>query len=1126
MGRQIGIIIALLAAAAVAVWLFTGGERESPAPEEEPTALEESLIPEPTPESEESPTHLSYPVPSQATAEEATVSQPSVASAPQSASETDEEPPPERHTRVWGMVTDEDDQPVAEAVVTAIDSYHGLGTALAATQTNFEGIYEFLDIHRLTPGQGNEIEIAVFAEAPGYSMGVGDDELERDETEVRIDVELPPGGPGIDGLVRWENGEPVAFAEIFGFVSQTETLSRAVADAQGQFHLRGLPMEEFGALVRPPGGLWHIVEEEIDPNEGPVELVLTPDIGVITGQVVGAISRTPHPGSVVFLGDQFNGMRSRSATADSEGRFRFEGLPLCRWFVHSGEGMGEGADVAHLTSEHPEQEVTVRFPESFTVVGTVVDQETDEPVPDLGLTVRSSPNGDETPTQTDGSGQFEVPLLLAPSDPTRAMVIFSLPDPPWVFERGTREIAEHLDLTAEELPIVRLEVIQGWPLEILAQDSDGNPLAGAELRLVSGVEIPMDLGRTDAEGRLAAVRSEQMVECQVLGSHPDWPLLSSPPVSQRETSTVVQPSPTVDLEILVLDPDGAPAPGAHVQVTGITGELVAIDPRGLDHHYRRSTDTGTTDESGNVVFEGRPRTQHFLYASLSADPEVGGPGVESGIRVLLAEAHDQVDLSHATTATAQVTLRLQPVEGVTVTGQVLDSQGSPLPNADVRWNVINEFGTGRGGVFTPPMSEPPDAVADAQGRFTLTGTYAQSRMGFSVSRMGYLTWPQTPAIRDGEFYEIQMVPEITLQGRTTINDAGCAFYLFLPATVEEGEGWMARATKYPHETPIITDGVMRWTLPRIDPVEFSYPSPAWLLAITSDGRQATANLALGSGPAQVIDLGALNLAPAHSLEGRILSAAGDPMTDASALWESREVRPPDGWDDHFAWIGGTDGSGHFELRGLPPGPTRVLVYVGRANVGRALRQVFEVDIPTGGPIDLVLDPLEWATLTMRVLDAEGAPITGAQTYVRVVHGGRQQSGPVHTDHRGEAVHPELVPGSNRLTLVMVHQGTAFNLSFERNLEAGEQAEVIDLSTWPVLRGRVTRGGETAANVALSLYEHGQPNNPDRVSLSTDEGGGFEVTLIPGSWDIYTDSGQPRATVEVPGDEFVEIDLLN
>jgi hypothetical protein len=1128
MSRRIGIAIALLVAAAIAVWFFTSGDEEILPPQEEPVALEEPLTPEPPPESEESPAHLSYSVPSvpsQATAERAVSFAADVPLLPENAAADEEEPPPIRHTRLWGVVTDEGEQPVAEAVVSVLDSYYGLGTVLAATQTDFQGIFEFHDIHRLTPGRGDEIEIIVFAEAPGYAMGFGYSDLDAGESEVRIDVELSPGGLGIEGLVRWEDGEPVAFAEIFAASHHEECISRATCDARGQFHLQGLPREDFYALVRTPGGLWREAEGHMDPEEGPVELVLDPDIGVITGQVVGAVSRTPQPGAVVFLGSDVNGMRSSSQTADGEGRFRFEGLPMTGWIVHSGEGTGQGGENVHLSSEEPEQEVILSFPEIFTVVGTAVDLETDDPVPGLALALKTSPRGEETEARTDGSGRFEVPLLLAPSDPARTMVIFTLSDPPWVFERGTREIAEHIDLTAEEPPSVRLVLVRGRPLEVLVQDPEGVPLAGAELRLISEVEMPMDLGRTDASGCLVAVRSERMVECQVLGTHEDWQFLSSPLVMLRETSTVVQPSPTVDLEILVLDPDGDPAPGAHVQVTGSTGELGAVDPRGMDQHNRGSTDSETTDESGLALFEGRPRTQHILQAGLAGDPITGGPSVDGRIRILLAEAHDQIDLSRAATDPVRVTMWLQARDDATVTGQVLDPQGTPLPGAEVRWNSYQEI-DGELDQYsrpTPRMNEPPDAVADAQGRFTLTGTSAQSHIGFSISCEGYLTATQPPVIRDGESLEIRLAPTITLQGRIAINSAGSAYYLFLPAQPEEGEGWVVGVIRYPREDATVASGVLRWGLPRLMqiPIEYTYPSPAWLLAITTDGRVATADFSLGLEPAQVIDLGTLNLAPAHDLEGRILSAMGEPMTDAIALWEIREARPPNGWEEHFAWTDVADSQGQFALRGLPPGPTRVLVHVDRA-----LRQVFEVDLPTGGPIDLVLDPLEFATLTLRVLDQSGSPVVGAQTCVTLNRRGSRQSGPIHTDHTGEAIHTDLIPGPNLLYLTMVNRGISFFLNIGADLAAGDQTEVIDLSTWPVLRGRVTRGDEPAANAALSLYEHGQSNNPHRISLSADELGNFEVPLLPGTWDIQTDAGWPRAVVEIPGEEFIEIDLLD
>ena len=176
------------------------------------------------------------------------------------------------------------------------------------------------------------------------------------------------------------------------------------------------------------------------------------------------------------------------------------------------------------------------------------------------------------------------------------------------------------------------------------------------------------------------------------------------------------------VKIKVVGIDGKPIANAKVVANPISSDTRF--PPGL---FMSHTET---DEQGNVEVEMRTASVRLRARS----------GTSATPKTILAQSGDTV------------TLTLKPNALVTLTGQVIDDKGKPIPGAKVAvYEWIFDMGSGRGGGIP----------VDAQGRYTFSNLWADSKYSLMVEAPGY----GKGNVRDASYPagKKNVVPAIALQ---------------------------------------------------------------------------------------------------------------------------------------------------------------------------------------------------------------------------------------------------------------------------------------------------------------------------------------------------------------------------
>jgi RNA polymerase sigma factor (sigma-70 family) len=227
-------------------------------------------------------------------------------------------------------------------------------------------------------------------EAPGFelqSLGPFDPEL----APASLECELEPM-PGLRGRVTF-GGAPVAGARLelrrypqpsqhverngFPMKVWCEVEESAVSGADGRFLLTGRQAGERVIQCLADGfALAELGPLEVDPARGESELALELSRG---GSVAGRVLTAPgvDPAGIIVAANRFDG-HPRTARADEEGRFRFDGLTRGAWRIERVKSEIDPANDGYMVDDERE----VADPRSEPNC-TVVDGETAEFVLDL-----------------------------------------------------------------------------------------------------------------------------------------------------------------------------------------------------------------------------------------------------------------------------------------------------------------------------------------------------------------------------------------------------------------------------------------------------------------------------------------------------------------------------------------------------------------------------------------------------------------------------------------------------------------------------------------------------------------------------------------------------------------------
>lgn len=541
--------------------------------------------------------------------------------------------------------------PVEDVLMELVQEGRGGAPVLAHTTTAQDGTFT---LDGLPEGS-----VAVWALSPrGSAM---EPEVQAGAADVELVLEE---GLSLAGRVMAESGAPLPGAQVTVLHEENARYFETRTGEDGRFTLGPLPEGSYTLVASSPGLLPTLVSQ-VSPEEAQELILYGPRR--LTGLVL--FQGTPAPGVQVRLEDS-----SHAAVTDAQGRFSFEPLGPDDYVVQAErDGLYAVAEVS-LSEEEREADVTLRLGTALYVEGMVRD-EAGQPVTDAWISVMSA---DEGPSDAASTSTEEGRFRLGPVAP--GLYTFSL-------DADGYEDLEVENVTIPSGQPLHFVLPRSITLEGLVTDADGKPLEDVELEAVRQPppeseqqeaaarqtgKAPADMtleerlaaieersrgadtwsATTGEDGRfLFEVSSRGRYTVRVSGGDYLFARLETDAPSRGLRFTL---RAGAQLEGTVVDARGAPLPQVNIKVEQGTGE----------HHHELETMTG---QDGRFSLGGVLPGTHVVRA------EYNHGGFEHrASRTVQVQGTETVDAS----------LRMDT--GQSVSGIVVDEQGRPLEDADVR----------------------------------------------------------------------------------------------------------------------------------------------------------------------------------------------------------------------------------------------------------------------------------------------------------------------------------------------------------------------------------------------------------------------------------------------------------
>jgi hypothetical protein len=429
-------------------------------------------------------------------------------------------------------------------------------------------------------------------------------------------------GQGLNGAVLTKDGLPIQGAEVFVGPSQFhQDKIKTLTDEHGRFSLEKIPAGEKRLTVTAEGFAPETRLVELGPNSNNLKFEL--DLGgKISGTILGPEGK---PIEGVWIGIQmWKGLQvlAWNTRTDSDGKFTWNSAPHEEGRYNIGK---EGFLESSAAFKHGEPQ-TIRLQKATSLLGTVVDARTGEPIPHFQIYF-----GDGF--MTDGkmryawqrhqgkkghAGKFAFDLTES-FGPQMYLRIEAKEYRPVISEPFTNTPAGHtFTFKLEKAP----------PITGLVKTPDGNPVANATLVVCSGdnrayMSAPKQFrtelydsphARTDDQGAFTLPPISDAEAIVV--AHEDG--FIEMPFSADQTNKLditLKPWARVSGQVLV----GAnPATNHEVMVSNDLLNLRDIPSIQLFI-------TGKTDHNGDFLIEGIPPGEHAIAFKEIADPQAGRP---------------------------------------------------------------------------------------------------------------------------------------------------------------------------------------------------------------------------------------------------------------------------------------------------------------------------------------------------------------------------------------------------------------------------------------------------------------------------------------------------------------------
>lgn len=898
-------------------------------------------------------------------------------------------------------------------------------------------------------------------------------------TRAGADEEVPSPDPS-HVLVLGPDGLPLAGAHLMRSQHRLEGTwlfdadgpTLAQSDAHGRVDALPARREDPGPLVAWSPGLGAVALPP-GPAGATVRLMPAEETG---GRVRLARGQPAASAEVIVLpvgGALDLGHRTR---ADARGRFSFPGLAAGRWRLLLRHADGR---VRSLGLVQAGQDLGLRAPRSDTgLVGQVLDADGHSGAAASGITLRFEPLTvlpREAPVgalevRTDPSGRFRVDGL----DPGVHRV--RLVDADWAFE----EHAPHVEAQAGRVRELatwfafRRRAVHGSVL-----DADGEPLAGARLRLVpdpagvppaAGYEPLPSPARSDAQGAYRLERAMPAEGYRLVASRDGFsPWISNPFRVDRGRDTILRPfrmHPGWRLRVRVRDGGGRPIQGARVRATAATQPSALSDPA-----WATILREGRTDAGGQA-----------LLVDLPADDALCVVEAEGWL------ARSEVVPYPRISDLGRLDVNLEPAGVLTGQVQVLEGgpQGPFLVRARTRdGRETHEVTTAADGRFR--FAALRDTATDfdvrAAGRRAATVLAEVPNVVPGVEQHLEIVVPALHALR-GSVRELDLDgPAPTVVVETLRFDRTSERYRW---TTIRRVGLAGGGSSIPYEVGGLPPGA--YTVRAVQGWNDSEP-----LSVQID-----------AGDAEGLDL----LLPAGArIAGAVLDGEGGPLLGARVRLVRLHGEDPAAIHAEPLQHS-TDERGEYAFTSVAPGLWRVTA--GRPEAAPDV----EVVRVLGGEVRVVRDLVlaSGGMLEGRVEDTAGRPLDGVRVHVRRFddEGDLQV---VRSDAQGTFRVRHLREGAYhvRIQAGTIAAGPEVEAVVEVPASGVARADFVAAAE-AAIEGTVLRRGQPVAGALVDLvHEPPAPSEPlRRFRTSTDGAGRFEVRGLPaGAYRIQLQSGAWR-----------------
>lgn len=666
----------------------------------------------------------------------------------------------------------------------------------------------------------------------------------------------------------------------------------------------------------------------------------------------------------------------RTTTTEADGSFSFDKLVGRMYSVTARAGELVGGPVVHkLTADSGP--VAIRMKVGASVIVTVVDRKTDEPISGATVSLRSdgerseSTDGDGNATFTGVAGGW---FVVAADAQGYAPLLQAV------------QVADSPGVEAT----TKLSLRRGAKVTGKVVDTDGKPIAGARIvakdasAVFSLVDPRRDSMVSDAEGSFT-MPAVAIGTYRFEATHDSYAPSSSELVSvdgnRPVDGVVIEMARGASLAGKVVDANGAPVPWASVRV--------GSGRQGFDEIESQRVRQTTADENGEFSLQAlRPVKLVAMAISEQASSAL--------VPVDLGADHDVDDLV--------LTLDITGV----IAGRVVDSDGEPIPEAQVT-AFPDFFGGGPSDDFS--LRGITAETTDGGGAFTFRGlpegTYRLRASRSSVSTSDF--WQRgTQAATGDENVELVVQANGALTGKVEFTDGGS------PEVFSVAIG-------YPPGVPV-SNSSGAFDVPDVPPGKYD---------VTFRGQDfadvTVRDIEVEAGEAA--DMGTVKVKRGRTIAGRVVDKSGSPVGGATVIAAKRLFG--DGSTVQANFGAGSDEAqgvrkitteddGRFELSGISNG--EMMVVGNHEEIGRSSPAI----IPPGRSspeFELVLRPFGRVVGTVRVGEAPAKKTTVTAT---PLEGSTNQTVIVNTGDDGAFVIEKLPEGRHRLAAIIQSGFTGAN----------------------------------------------------------------------------------------------------